>query len=293
MLFLFKVLARWPLWLMHGLGACLGWLTYAASPSYRKRFLANAALAGVSRRQTRGAIAEAGRMLMELPFLWLRPPDSSILNKVQWQGAELFDAAFEKKQGVVILTPHMGCFEIAAQAIAERYLNQQRQITVLYRPARKPWLRDLVGTARTRPGLLAAPANLVGVRQLLRAVRDGQTAGLLPDQVPPEGMGVWAPFFGRPAYTMTLAARLAHQPGAALLLLWCERLSWGRGYVIHVSSPTEPMPGSDAPQAESAAWINRCMERLILLCPQQYLWGYNRYKSGRAAEPSTVPPPKD
>ena len=293
MLFLFKVLSRWPLWLLQGLGALLGWVTYAASPSYRKRFVANAALAGVPRRQIRGAVAEAGRMLMELPYLWLRPPGSTILNKVQWRGTELFDAAHAKKQGMVILTPHMGCFEIAAQAVAERYLNQHRQVTVLYRPARQPWLRDLVGTARTRPGLSAAPANLAGVKQLLRAVRDGQTAGLLPDQVPPDGMGVWAPFFGRPAYTMTLAARLAHQPGAALLLLWCERLPWGRGYVIHVSEPTEVIPGSDAPQAESAAFINRCMEQLILRCPQQYLWGYNRYKSGRASELPPTTPPKE
>ncbi len=284
MLFLFKVLSRGPLWLLQGLGAWLGWVTYAASPSYRKRFVAHAAWAGVSKQQTRSAIAQAGRMLMELPYLWLRPPGSSILGKVRWQGAELLEAAHANQQGVVILTPHMGCFEIAAQAIAERYAPQQRHITVLYRPARKPWLRDLVATARTRPGLFAAPANLVGVRQLLRAVRDGQMAGLLPDQVPPEGMGVWAPFFGRPAYTMTLAARLAHQPGAALLLLWCERLPWGRGYVIHVSAPTEPMPSPQASQAESAAFINRCMEGLILQCPQQYLWGYNRYKSGRAAE---------
>lgn len=284
MLFLFRVLSNWPLWLLQGIGSVLGWVTYAASPSYRRRFRANAELAGVTRSQQRSAIAEAGRMLMELPYLWCRPARSSVLNKVQWRGDELFDAAFANKQGLVILTPHMGCFEIAAQAFAERYLNQQRQITVLYRPAHKPWLRDLVDSARTRPGLLAAPANLLGVRQLLRAVRDGQSAGLLPDQVPPDGMGVWAPFFGKDAYTMTLAARLAHQPGATLLLLWCERLLWGRGYVIHVSEPQEAIPSPQAPAAESAAFINRCMERLILQRPEQYLWGYNRYKPGRTAD---------
>jgi KDO2-lipid IV(A) lauroyltransferase len=281
MLFLLKTLSRWPLWLLQGLGAALGWLTYAASPSYRRRFAANATLAGITAAQSRGAIAEAGRMLMELPYLWLRPPGSSILGKIQWQGEELLSAAHAQRKGLVVLTPHMGCFEIAAQAIAERYVGEQRRITVLYRPARKPWLRELVGSARTRPGLTAAPATLAGVRQLLRTVRDGQTTGLLPDQVPPEGMGVWAPFFGRPAYTMTLAARLAQQPGAVLLLLWCERLPRGRGYVIHVSEPAEPLPGPQAPQAESAAVINRAMERLILQCPQQYLWGYNRYKAGR------------
>lgn len=289
MLFLLRTLSRWPLWLLHGLGALVGWLTYLASPGYRRRFAANAALAGVAPAQSRRAVAEAGRMLMELPYLWLRPQGSSILGKVQWRGEELLTCQ-PPERGIVILTPHMGCFEIAAQAVAERH-GSQKQVTVLFRPARKPWLRDLVGSARTRPGLAAAPATLAGVRQLLRAVRDGQIAGLLPDQVPPEGMGVWAPFFGRPAYTMTLAARLAQQPGAALLLLWCERLPWGRGYVIHVSRPAEPLPGPEAPQAESAAFINRAMERLILQRPGQYLWGYNRYKAGRPAEAAA--PPED
>ena len=293
MLFLFKVLSRWPLWLLHGVGGVLGWLTYAASPSYRQRFRANAEQAGVSVEQSRAAIAEAGRMLMELPYLWLGPARSAVLNNIQWRGIELLEAAHAQKKGVVILTPHLGCFEVAAQAYAAYFAQQQRQITVLYRPARKAWLRELVDGARNRPGLLAAAATLRGVRQLLRAVREGQTAGLLPDQVPPQGMGVWAPFFGRPAYTMTLAARLAQQPGAVLLLAWCERLPRGRGYVIHLSKPDQPFPGPQAPEAESAAAINRAMEGLIRQCPQQYLWGYNRYKAGRATQVAAPAPTED
>ena len=269
--------------MLQDIGAVLGWVTYCTSPSYRKRFAANAKLAGLTPAQFRPAIAHAGRTLMELPYLWLRPAHASILSKVHWRGAEKIAAAYARPAGTVFLTPHMGCFEIAAQAVAERYLAEHRHVTVLYRPARKAWLRDVVDSARSRPGLRAVPATLSGVRQLLRAVREGQSAGMLPDQVPPEGMGVWAPFFGQPAYTMTLAARLAQQPGATLLLVWCERLPRGRGYVVHVSDLEEPLPGPEAPQAESAAVINRAMERLILQCPQQYLWGYNRYKAGRAA----------
>ncbi len=283
MFFWLKMLSKWPLWLLQDIGAVLGWVTYWSSPSYRQRFVANARLAGLTPAQFRPAIAQAGRTLMELPYLWLRPASSSVLSKVQWQGEEKIAAAFARNGGTVFLTPHMGCFEITAQAVAERYLGEHRHVTVLYRPARKAWLRDLVDTARSRPGLRAVPATLSGVRQLLRAVREGQSAGMLPDQVPPEGMGVWAPFFGQPAYTMTLAARLAQQPGATLLLIWCERLPRGRGYVVHVSDLQETLPGSEVPQAESAAVINRAMERLILQCPQQYLWGYNRYKAGRAA----------
>ena len=177
--------------------------------------------------------------------------------RAQWQGAELIDAALAAGRGLVLLTPHLGCFEVTAQAYAERF-GATQPITVLYRPARKAWLRELVDTARARPGLATAPATLAGVRQMIRALRRGETVGLLPDQVPPEGMGVWAPFFGQPAYTMTLAARLAQQTGAALLLIWGERLPRRRGWCIRVAAAraaaASALAGDDAAhQAESAA----------------------------------------
>ena len=278
MLTLFRCLSRCPLWLLHALGGALGWLSYAASSTYRHRFDANAVQAGVSPAASRQAIAEAGRLLTELPWLWLRPASQSILPKVRWDGQAVIESAHAQGRGIVFLTPHLGCFEVTAQAYAERYAARHGPVTVLYRPARKAWLRTLVDTSRNRPGLAAAPATLAGVRQMIRALRRGEAVGLLPDQVPPEGMGVWAPFFGRPAYTMTLAARLIQQSGAVPLLIWGERLPHGRGYAVRVSALDETLPEGVLAQAESAAAVNRAMERLILQCPQQYLWGYHRYK---------------
>ena len=184
----------------------------------------------------------------------------------------------------MLLTPHLGCFEVCAQAIAEHF-GQRTRLTAMYRPARQPWLRSLEETARARPGLATAPAALAGVRQMIRALRRGEAVGLLPDQVPPEGMGVWAPFFGQPAYTMTLATRLVQQTGAALLLIWAERLPQGGGYVLRVAPPSQPMPvqaaDDEALQQACATAVNVEMERLIQQCPAQYLWGYNRYKQPR------------
>ncbi|MGH8795633.1 MAG: lysophospholipid acyltransferase family protein [Caldimonas sp.] len=230
--------------------------------------------------------AEAGRLLLELPRLWLRPAGEPISPPVCWEGAEAIDAALALGRGVVFLTPHLGCFEVTAQAYAERYGPRFGPITVLFRPARKAWLRPLVGGSRTRPGLAAAPATLAGVRQMMRALRRGEAVGLLPDQVPPEGLGVWAPFFGKPAYTMTLAARLVQQTGAVPLAAWGERLPAGAGYAVHVAAFAEALPADPAAQAESAAVVNRAMERLIRQRPEQYLWGYHRYKapSRRALE---------
>lgn len=272
-------LSRRPLWLLHAIGAAVGWLTYWLSPTYRRRVRANAAFAGIPAHARRGAVAEAGRALLELPCLWLRPPGEPISPPVQWDGAALIDAAHARGRGIVFLTPHMGSFEVTAQAYAERYAAAHGPITVLYRPARKPWLREMVDTARTRPGLATAPATLAGVRQMIRALRRGEAVGLLPDQVPPAGLGVWAPFFGQPAYTMTLAARLVQQTGATPLLAWGERLARGKGYVVRLSALAEPLPGDDPVAAATA--VNRSMETLILRAPQQYLWGYNRHKGPR------------
>jgi KDO2-lipid IV(A) lauroyltransferase len=277
-----RLIARCPLWLLHALGTPMGWLTYWLSPTYRQRFKANVAQAGVPWRQARGAIGAAGRMVTELPYLWMRPQHQPLGGRAQWRNPELIEQAHAGGRGLVLLTPHLGCFEVAAQAYAERFSPRFGPMTALYRPARKAWLRPLMDESRNRPGLKTAPATLAGVRQMIRALRSGETVGLLPDQVPPDGLGVWAPFFGKPAYTMTLASRLVQQTGAALLLLRAERLPNGRGYVIHVSPLAEPLPGADADPAQSAAVINRAMEQLILQSPQQYLWGYHRYKAPRS-----------
>lgn len=286
MLSLVRWLSRRPLWFLHALGSLLGWAAYLLSPSYRNRFRYQAAQAGVSAPARRAAIAHAGRMVAELPFLWLRPATEPLAARIVWHGEELVRAAQETGRGLVFMTPHMGCFEVTAQAYAQAFGPSVSPVTVLFRPAKQRWLRELMAEVRNRPGLATAPATLAGVRQMIRALRRGEAVGLLPDQVPPVGMGVWAPFFGRPAYTMTLASRLVQQTGAVPLLIWGERLPRGAGYAVRVSEFGEALPDDARRQAESAAAVNRAMERLILQCPQQYLWGYHRYKQPRAAADS-------
>ena len=273
MITLFKMLSVLPLWLVHGIGWGLGWLVFLASPVYRRRFRANAAQAGLGWRQWRGAVGESGKLVAELPRLWLGRPVP-----VQWQGADEVERALALGRGVLFLTPHLGCFEVTAQAYAQCYGQSGQPVTVLFRPPRQPWLRALVATARDRPGLHTAPTTLAGVKQMIKALKRGESLGLLPDQVPPLGMGLWLPFFGRDAYTMTLSVRLAQQTGAAVMTAWGERLPWGRGYRVHFRPLAQPLP---ADSAQAATLINAAMESLIRRCPQQYLWGYARYKQPR------------
>jgi len=105
---------------------------------------------------------------------------------------------------------------------------------------------------------------------LYRALQKGEQVGLLPDQAPGAGEGVWADFFGRPAYTMTLVTRLQRATGAAVVIGFAERLKEGRGYRLHA----EELPAAGLDEAR----LNRAIERLVRRCPEQYLWSYNRYK---------------
>lgn len=270
---LFRLFAALPLWLLHGLGAAMGWVTWALSPTYRRRFAANAAQAGYGFAQVRAAVGHAGRMVCEMPRIWLgQLPDCDIVN-----GA-VAEQAYARGKGIVFLTPHLGCFEMSVQAAARRWSDRHGAITVLYRPARQGWLAEILETARNRPGVQAVPTTLAGVRQMIKALRQGAAVGLLPDQVPPNGLGIWSPFFGRDAYTMTLAARLVLQTGATVIVARCERKSWGRGYTLYLEEL--PVPESQSLEA-TVALINRAMETTIRQSPQQYLWGYGRYKQPR------------
>src|SRR5690606_10265563 len=113
---------------------------------------------------------------------------------------------------------------------------------------KQAWLQTMIERGRQRATLHLAPADLSGVRGLLKALKKGEAVGLLPDQAPKMGEGRWLPFFGRPAYTMTLAARLS-ETGATVLLTWGERLPGGAGYHLHFSTPTAPIEGDTVARA--------------------------------------------
>jgi KDO2-lipid IV(A) lauroyltransferase len=250
------------------LGAALGWLVYLVSPSYRRRLRGNLEHAGHG-AHLRAAIAESGKAILELPFVWCAP-QARVTRHVTMENWELVQRQLDSGKGIVFLTPHLGCFELTAQQVSLR-----QELTVMYRPPRKSALKPLVEGARARQNMHLAPANLSGVRMLVKALKGGQPVGVLPDQVPQEGEGVWAPFFGRNAYTMTLPAKLAQLGKADILLTYAERLPHGRGYVIRFVPFEGDLAGTPAQQAAS---INRAMEQLVNRCPAQYFWSYNRYK---------------
>jgi KDO2-lipid IV(A) lauroyltransferase len=269
------LIAGLPLGVLHALGSVLGWAMYGISPTYRRHLRDNLAQANLAApRVRRAAIASAGRMLAELPAIWFRPHEQVVSLVRRAEGVEAALAAREAGKALLFLTPHMGCFEVAAH-----YATRYTPITVLYRRPKIAWLEPAMRAGRARDRVRLAPADLTGVRELYGALKRREAVGFLPDQVPGLGEGEWADFFGRPAYTMTLAARLASREDVACFLAYARRLPRGEGYEIFLRPLPERL-GDETPVRR----LNRALEALVRECPEQYLWGYNRYKKPRGAK---------
>jgi KDO2-lipid IV(A) lauroyltransferase len=285
--FLFRLLARLPLGANHALGALLGRIAFLASPRLRRRALENLAASGALpagatlAAAARANAAEMGKGVTELGWALFRPEESVALVQARdgWADVERLRGA---GRPIVFVTPHLGAYDVAG-----RWLWKRLPILAMYRPHKIGWvdrlLREGRNTGATGEGTNVAPATLAGVRRLLKHLRNGGCSVVLPDQVPGLGEGEWAPFFARPAYTMTLLARLQQASGAALVFCYAERLAQGRGYAMHFVPLDEPLP---ADRAAAARKVNEMVERLVAACPLQYLWAYNRYK-----RPAGAPPP--
>jgi KDO2-lipid IV(A) lauroyltransferase len=270
LLALLRLYARLPLPLVHVLGIIAGWGMYLFDAKFSRRLRKNILSVNIAedepafRRLVHTSIRETGKGLMETFAIWFRP-EKSVLKWVKaCHGWEHVENALQNGKGIIFLTPHLGCYEITSIYYAARH-----PLTVLYRPSRQPWLTPIMEQGRSRGKVRLAPTNMGGLRELLRALRKDEAVGILPDQVPEAGEGVWAHFFDRPAYTMTLVEKLAHTTGATILMAFGERLTWGRGYILHI----RPLSGDASPQN-----MNDSIERLVRSKPGQYLWSYRRFK---------------
>jgi KDO2-lipid IV(A) lauroyltransferase len=287
---LFRLLARLPLGANHALGAFLGYLVFLLSPRYRFRLLDNLKASGVVPnpadvgRIARANAAEIGRGATEIAWALFRSGEivGLVREAIGWEAVERLRA---QGRPVLFVAPHLGAYDIAG-----RYLVSRLPILAMYRPHKIFWIDQLLREGRNRgaapDGTNVAPANMAGVRMVLKHLKRGGCSMVLPDQVPGQGDGEWADFFGRPAYTMTLVGRLQESTGAAIVFCYAERLPKAAGYRLHLHPLDEPLPTE---RHLAARKVNENVERLVRECPTQYLWGYNRYKRPAGAPPAPSP----
>lgn len=269
---LLKLLSRLSLRNLQRIGALLGILAYIGSSRYRellKTHLDYAARDYNFKPNYWKAAKEAGKTLTDCLWIWNRPQEA--LEKTNVENWEIVEKAIAQGRGLIMLTPHLGGFEIIPRVLAEHFTA-----TILYRPAKQSWLNEIIVQGRKHPQMNFAPANIQGIRQVAKALQKGEAVGILPDQVPRDSEGIWAKFFGHYAYTITLPAKIASRNNVPTIMFSALRKSNGEGWTIHVKQMTEPF--NDDP-AIAAQQLNQLLEQTIVQQPEQYLWGYNRYKA--------------
>ena len=217
------------------------------------------------------SLKETGKTFTEMGAMWYWPP-KKIQRYIHFENTELLDSlSGDNQNATMILCPHLGCWEIVNLAI-----SPYAKMTSLYRPPRIKMLNKIILKARTRSGGFMAPTSNSGVKTLFTALRKKQLVGILPDQDPGEGKGIFAPFFNIPANTMPLAGRLISQAKPQVYLVYGVRLEKGKGYNIVTKAAPDQILITD--QERIAAIINALVEGGVRQFPEQYQWTYKRFK---------------
>jgi len=269
----FSMMGRLPLNVLRTIGSVLGSVAWFFPTGYKTKSLKNIAQAypdgnmGLSRL----ALKQMFEMYAELPFIWSGEHEAflKILNdSLNWSPIE---RRLSMGQGVILISAHVGSYEWLLPLFA-----LDHQVTVIYKPSKKRWLQTLIENTRVRANLKMVPANRHGVKVILQDLALGRAVGLLVDHLPDFGSGVYAPFFNKLAYTSVLPQRLQIATRCPIFTVGLQRLSNPVGYQLHVAELETPL---NACKEIAAAQINAQIEWLIRQMPDQYLWGYNRYKA--------------
>lgn len=272
-----KPLSTLSLATIHRLGHIVGLGMYYIMPNLKKVALENMKQSNLFgnpnliQKALKENIIENGKFVVESLALWNKTEQEKLSYVHPCKGWHIVEAALKKKKGIIFLTPHMGCFEITSL-----FYGAKNPITVIFRRPKMKWLQKLIQTGRTQNQVRLAPANVQGVRMLIQALNLGEAIGMLPDHIPAKGEGEWAPFFGKPAYTITLASKLANKTGATVIMAFGERLPDGKGFELHL---TELDRGAIA----TPSLLNLALEKQIAQKPIQYLWSYPRYRARKRA----------
>ncbi len=280
---LLRLFAGLPLRVVHAMGAIIGtWFVFVPN-KLRAITRINIALcfpAMGERERVRlmhRSLIETGKTLAEVGALWFWPRDKMLGLVTQISGEHLVKEALAQGTGMILAVPHLGAWEVVGL-----YCSAHYPITSLYRPPRMSALDDMMRTARQRLGATLVPTDARGIRALYRALEKGEMVGILPDQEPGAGAGVFAPFFGVPAYTMVLVSRLALKTKAPVIFAYAERLPLGSGYHLHfVGAPHTLHEGS---VEDSTRGVNAMSEECVRTLPDQYQWSYKRFRSRPVGE---------
>jgi KDO2-lipid IV(A) lauroyltransferase len=220
---------------------------------------------------TRASLTNTACTMLEMGKSWVPPMEESLKLVVDSEGEEQFFSAARSSSGVILLAPHIGNWEIFGFHLCDKLKS-----TWLYQPPKFKLLDELITKTRSRAGIEMTPTNRAGVSNVLGALKRGEVVGILPDQIPSAEGGEFAPFFGEPAFTMTLVSRLIQKTQAKVFCGFAKRLSGAKGYKVIVEEAKSDIYSKDINKSLIA--LNKTIEKTILISVEQYSWEYKRFR---------------
>ncbi|MDF2529751.1 MAG: lipid biosynthesis acyltransferase [Gammaproteobacteria bacterium] len=280
-----RTISKLSLRSIHQLGDCIYYLSKIIPFKFKKVISIHIKLCfpELSASQQKDLINQSIRQTLycmaEMPFIWFSAPEKALQHVKQVSGEDLIMAATKAGKSIIVLAPHLGSWEMYGL-----YASALHPSAGLYKPRKKAYQEAIIREARERRGNVSMfPTTASGVKALYRALEDKKWVGVLPDHDPGKNGGVYVPFFGISANTMTLAARLAQKSQASIFFGYAERLPHSQGFHIHFVPASEDIMNEDLTQA--AAAMNRNIEACVRRIPAQYEWSYKRFRRRPNNEP--------
>ncbi len=217
----------------------------------------------------RASLIETGKTLFEAAQVWIKPHawlETKVLTVVN---EAIVIEAISTGKGVMFLCPHLGNWEVTGPYICQRW-----GLTTMYAPSKNAALDRLVLESREKAGSTLVPADLKGVIALIKTLKQGACVGMLPDQVPDNRGGIYAPFYGQKALTMTLVHKLIDRTDCTAVMVQAKRVKGG--FEMMFAKPDADIYSADLLQSATA--LNRSIEDSVSNCVEQYQWEYKRFR---------------
>lgn len=228
---------------------------------------------------TRKSLISTAMTAMEFAKTWGMPPEYSISMIRKVHNEEVLHNALAEGRGLIGMIPHWGSWEFM-----NAWMNLHTHPIIMYKPGKQPGVDAFVAEARGRLRATVVPTDDSGVRATFKELKKGGFTAILPDHIPGENGGVYAPFFGISTWTGTMVPKLAARIGCRVIVMGCIRRDDGDGFDIHFLDADPEVTNPD--MAIAAAAMNRSLEALIRVAPEQYQWTYKRFKDSE-----TLPDP--
>lgn len=271
-----RMLSVLPLSISSKVTAVIAWFVYHTNSSSRTVTETNLKLCypNLSDKErdelTRKSINASGKLMAETAKIWLRTAPQTLPMITDIEGEAYFHQLNnDPDTGTLMISPHLGNWELVWSYLAYNY-----QSSGLYRPPKIQELEKIILKGRQAGGGQIIKTSKMEVRKMLKLLKNAESLFMLPDQQPAVGSGVFAPFYGHQAYTMTLLQGLVQRTAAKILMVTCIRTK--KGFTLSFSPVNiEPTLSNE----EYAEQLNLHLQQEIDKNPEQYEWAYKRFKA--------------